>query len=686
MLKKLFLFCFILLSNFAHTQIVKSPTPHWVEIQPVNESPNIDLDETTQGTVLLQYNEQVNVPLQEAYIRIVTKITDNVGIQTASSINTGYDPTYQSLRFHQITIKRDGKIIDKLNISDFQILRRESNADNYIYDGSLSAMLNMSDVRTGDIVDYSYSIKGFNPIHGDSFSSSFVLNDSEPVGEIYVRLISKDKLSYDGVNQAPEPTITNENGNTIYVWKAKNTRRIEFENYTPSWKLLYDNIFVSTHNSWADVVDWGVDVYKINAPVNSDLKEAINTINTSNKTEGEKIKSTLDFVQNEIRYLGLESGIGSYKPSSPNKVFEQRFGDCKDKSVLMVSMLNQMGIEAYPMLVSTTLSKTITEVLPSQKLFDHCVVKVVDENNSNLYYDPTITNQGGTYKSTYFPDYEYGLVLKEGNTAFDTIVSSYQNTIEIEEVFNLDEIGGDATLNITTTYHENEADNMRAYFKNNSISAIKKEYENYYSNYFSRINATKNPEILDNLNSNLLVIKEAYKIDSIWVPMADNPNNIGIYFQPTSIIDILFLPTETDRKTELALAYPALRKHHIKVNFPTSWNISPNDNIIASKGFYYELDVNYDKKLKQLDINHSLDMSKSFIEVSEYSAYVKDLNVLDKNLTYQIFIPKGYASGVTFSKESKTGFIVGFIIVLLVGLTIIGLVGYAIYKTVRKNK
>ena len=53
-------------------------------------------------------------------------------------------------------------------------------------------------------------------------------------------------------------------------------------------------------------------------------------------------------MQDEVRYLGLENGISAYKPSSPNKVYNQRFGDCKDKSLLLVTMLNQMNIEAYP--------------------------------------------------------------------------------------------------------------------------------------------------------------------------------------------------------------------------------------------------------------------------------------------------------------------------------------------------
>ena len=83
---------------------------------------------------------------------------------------------------------------------------------------------------------------------------------------------------------------------------------------------------------------------------------------------------------------------------------------------MMAAMLNEMNIEAYPMLVNTTLKHTITELLPSPIFFDHCVVKVVGKDTRELWYDPTITNQGGTYENVYFPNYKYGLVLKPGKS------------------------------------------------------------------------------------------------------------------------------------------------------------------------------------------------------------------------------------------------------------------------------
>ena len=83
-------------------------------------------------------------------------------MQAGSSINILYDPSYQKLELNSIVVIRNGKIIDKLNSSNFQLIRKELNSESYIYDGSLSAISNLSDIRVNDIIDYSYTIKGYN--------------------------------------------------------------------------------------------------------------------------------------------------------------------------------------------------------------------------------------------------------------------------------------------------------------------------------------------------------------------------------------------------------------------------------------------------------------------------------------------------------------------------------------------
>lgn len=631
---------FFISITFGQQKVSISERPNWVNDQEYNSNPDIDKNEISEGNLVLLADYQIHIPKQETYRRVTTKITDNAGIQSASDINVSYDPLYQKLIFHAITITRGSETINKLNANHFQVIRRELNAENHLYDGSLSAMLNLSDVRNGDIIDCSYTIKGFNPIHEGRFSSIYYMNDYVPIGKVNVSINSQNQLNYKAFNTEIKPTVTTANGLQRYEWTTVNPDKTVYEAYTPQWKLTLPTIAISDYKSWSDIVKWGIDLYNVNTNLDKDLVAKISEIDQSSLKQGDKIRAVLEFVQNDVRYLGLEYGIGSYKPNPPNKVFKQRYGDCKDKSLLMVKMLNKMGIEAYPMFVNTTLRQTILDLLPSPIFFDHCVVKVIDGAGNQLYYDPTLFNQGGDFANVHFPNYEYGLVIKEGNTEFDTIVSSSSNKTTTNEEFIIEDGNKGATFNVTTVYQDVEADNMRNYFKNNSLSGITKEYENFYANLYPKIKAIEAPTVSDNIEANELTVTESYKIEDIWSPMLNKEGYISIDFSPTSLADILQIPNIEARNNEIELPFPVSRQHNTIIKLPSSWRISNENDLISNNSFYYEWDVKYKRAQNEIHLKSYLKTQKSHVVLDELDTYFKDIKELENTFSFTIYIPE----------------------------------------------
>ena len=60
--------------------------------------------------------------------------------------------------------------------------------------------------------------------------------------------------------------------------------------------------------------------------------------------ERERLLAAMRFVQSEVRYLALALGNGSYVPSPPELVLKRRYGDCKDKTLLALSLLKGLSI------------------------------------------------------------------------------------------------------------------------------------------------------------------------------------------------------------------------------------------------------------------------------------------------------------------------------------------------------
>ena len=630
-------FVIFILSAKSFSQVKKTPKlPNWIEKNTFEINPKIDESKISQGNLVLIYDEQVNLNTQEIYVHNAVKITDNVGIQSASNINITYDPTYQNLSIHSVKIIRDHKSIDKLYSSDFQTLRKESNSENYIYDGSLSSFTNLSDVRTNDIVEYSYTIKGFNPIHKNKYSSFFSIETSEPIGRVFFKFISKSPLNIKYFKTDLRFHNTQKGNDFVYILSQKNIQAHEYEDQTPIWYISSGMINVSNYKNWEDVVNWGIGVFKVANKIASDLKKKINTIDSENRTQGEKINAALKFVQNEIRYLGLESGIGAYKPFSPNKVFKQRYGDCKDKSLLLITMLNEMNIEAYPVLVNTYFKETIKDLLPGPQNFNHCVVKVIDDAKNELWFDPTITNQGGKFDKISFPDYRFGLTLKKGNSTLQEIYPVNQNTIETVNEISIDKKGKGASLKITTKYFDAEADYMRLLFKNNSISSIQKSYESYYAARFKSVKSQKLPTYEDSLDTNTFTTYENYRIDSLWSPSI-NEGEVMTDFIPYSITDMINLPNKAERITPYNLSYPASRKHKFLIEIPDdNWNLKEHNFYINSKNFFYEKNVFFNKKNKLLTIDHNYKAQANHVTQNEFPEFFANLTKLDREIGYSI--------------------------------------------------
>ena len=354
---------------FSQTQIKKSPTPNWVNSISYDDK---DVNSENGGFQYLLLDYQDNFLEEASYKHIAIKLINSNGIQSNSDITVVFDPSYQKLYFHSLQIIRDGKVIDKLNLNNFQIIQRETSLDRSLYDGSLTALLNLTDVREDDIVEYSYTTKGFNPIYKGKVSNTIYHQYTIPVNHIYSRLIT-DKHEYFNLklyNNASNPEIKEYSGIREYVWNVSALDFKLYENNLPPWINIHKKVSFTTIRNWKEVVNWALPLYTY--PKES-VKEIARLI-PQKKDKKDAITSYIRFVQNKIRYLGFEDGINAFRPHHPKKVFNQRFGDCKDKSLLLVSLLRNIGVEAYPCLINTYLKDSVLSELPFNKCLQplHC--------------------------------------------------------------------------------------------------------------------------------------------------------------------------------------------------------------------------------------------------------------------------------------------------------------------------
>jgi hypothetical protein len=101
----------------------------------------------------------------------------------------------------------------------------------------------------------------------------------------------------------------------------------------------------------------------------------VTALTASAATPLDKMRALAQFVQQDIRYVAIELGIGGWQPHPAADVFVRRYGDCKDKATLMSSMLREIGVDSYDLRINTRRG-SVTPATPAHLAFNHAIIAI----------------------------------------------------------------------------------------------------------------------------------------------------------------------------------------------------------------------------------------------------------------------------------------------------------------------
>jgi cellulose synthase operon protein C len=134
--------------------------------------------------------------------------------------------------------------------------------------------------------------------------------------------------------------------------------------------------------AWGDLQSWeavGRWYGRLVAEVPHDaaaVRDKARELTAGKATPREKAEALTAFARRQVRYVAVEVGIGGYRPSAPQEVLGRRWGDCKDKAFLLVDLLREAGIEAWPVLIQGGAGDRVDREFPSPHQFNHAIVAI----------------------------------------------------------------------------------------------------------------------------------------------------------------------------------------------------------------------------------------------------------------------------------------------------------------------
>lgn len=573
--------------------------PGWVVEQDIPEHAT-QRRERTDVQFLLD-DEQIDVGEggQTHYYRDVLRIGSVAGIQDYSEIAFEFDPSYESLILHHVELVRDGQTIDALRPDELKVVQQERDMDLRLYKGELQVLAFLNDVRVGDVIDRAWSVTGANPALGGHYLDFLDMGHEYPIGRLHRRLRwpGERELHLKEFAGAPAATVSAADALAIYTWALDGVPARKWDGYAPGWLEQRPWVQITDFDDWSGVVDWALPLY-VPGEISEELSEAIAEWE-SEPTPDARLQAALAFVQDDVRYLGIEMGPRGLIPHGVSETFGRRFGDCKDKSLLLVTALNAMGIEAHPALVHTRRQRGTRDLLPTAYAFNHAIVRarIGDEV---LWLDATRSYERGAASQMESPGFEAALVIEPGGSALSEMADALLREPQVErvELFSMDELYGPVALTVTTTYRGRHASAVRRQFESEAMEDIRGSRMGSYAERFPGIESTARLAVTDDPVAGQFAVAERYLIGGgMW-------SDGSVTLVGSEARNWLVDPPPGDRARPLELAHPVYRRHRIEMQLPTDFALTGALDSVKTDNFEVVVDRTYDDRVLVFDVSY----------------------------------------------------------------------------------
>jgi Domain of Unknown Function with PDB structure (DUF3857)/Transglutaminase-like superfamily len=140
-------------------------------------------------------------------------------------------------------------------------------------------------------------------------------------------------------------------------WELKDVSALDLRDVPshPEWQALAARMSVQwgeaavdgTDNEWKAIGQWVTTLEADRPTPTPEITSFTQSLLTGAPDFYTKLSRITESIQKNIRYFIVERGIGGLQANHAADIFRNRYGDCKDKTTLLIAMLHVAGINAY---------------------------------------------------------------------------------------------------------------------------------------------------------------------------------------------------------------------------------------------------------------------------------------------------------------------------------------------------
>ena len=290
------------------------------------------------------------------------------------------------------------------------------------------------------------------------------------------------------LNISLAPLVTAGKNGIHYHYQAKNLPAVAYEPLAPpAAQVLPSVLFIPGHlqiddryagdlRSWQSFGKLMYQLFEGRDELPVDWQEKVQNLTATISNDREKIEILYRLLQDNMRYVSVQLGIGGWQPFDAVYVAENKFGDCKALTNFMMALLRQSGIQSHPVLIyrGPHSSFHLTDSFANPFAFNHVLLHVPKE-------DVWLECTSNEYPVNYIGSDNEGrralLIREDGGHLIDMPrTPAAENRIEWNAEIEL-QAGGQALIKGRTTYLGTPHQDYRQYKHYWSIEKQKQEFQ-----------------------------------------------------------------------------------------------------------------------------------------------------------------------------------------------------------------
>lgn len=253
-------------------------------------------------------------------------------------------------------------------------------------------------------------------------------NDPIAFKEVALTVLQDINLKYTFQNEGMDYTTSSADGMITHNWTVTNSPQVISEPNMPPMTRIAPRLIYTDAQSWDQVGKWMAEQFYKHVKTDGDVLKKATELTKGAKSADEKIEKIGLYVIKDIRGVAentLPLGLAGYEPNDADIVLGNKYGDWRDKAVLLISLLRAAGIECYPHYVNRS-GAILANDYPAMKQFDAILAYVPSYKGSALWINPF----GDMASFGYLPDAQgsTGLLVKEAASELLAVVDPAPET------------------------------------------------------------------------------------------------------------------------------------------------------------------------------------------------------------------------------------------------------------------